>query len=87
MSQVDPEKLIFLDESGVAREMTRRYGRAQRGRRVREGVPAGHGRTLSVVGAIRRCGWVAAMSIEAATDGVVSKNSIGSQVVACHRVT
>ena len=71
MSRIDPEKLIFLDESGVATEMTRRYGRAQRGRRVRQGVPAGHWRTLSVVGAIRRSGWVAAMSIEAATDGEI----------------
>ena len=71
MSRIDPEKLIFLDESGIATEMTRRYGRARRGQRVREGVPAGHWRTLSVVGAIRRSGWVAAMSIEAATDGAI----------------
>ena len=71
MSRIDPEKLIFLDESGIATEMTRRYGRARRGQRVREGVPAGHWRTLSVVGAIRRSGWVAAMSIEAATDGEI----------------
>ena len=59
MSGVDPEKLVFLDEPGIATEMTRRYGRARRGL----------WRTLSVVGAIRRSGWVAAMSIEAATDG------------------
>lgn len=71
VSRIDPEKLIFLDESGIATEMTRRYGRARRGQRVREGVPAGHWRTLSVVGAIRRSGWVAAMSIEAATDGEI----------------
>lgn len=51
--------------------MTRRYGRAWRGQRVREGVPAGHWRTLTVVGAVRCSGWVAAMSIEAATDGDV----------------
>ena len=69
VSGVDPEKLVFLNEPGIATEMTRRYGRARRGRRVREGVPAGPWRTLSVVGTIRRSGWVAAMSIEAATDG------------------
>ena len=45
--------------------------RARRGQRVRQGVPAGHWRRLSVVGAIRRSGWVAAMSIEAATDGEI----------------
>jgi hypothetical protein len=68
-SQIDPEKLIFLDESGVTTQMTRRYGRAVRGERVKEGAPAGHWRTLTVLGAIRLSGWVATMTIEAATDG------------------
>ena len=67
--QIEPERLIFLDESGVTTEMTRRYGRARRGERVREGTPGGHWRTLTVLGAIRSSGWVAAMTIEAATDG------------------
>lgn len=68
-SQIDPAKLIFLDESGVTTEMTRRYGRAARGERVAEATPAGHWRTLTVLGAIRMSGWVATMTIEAATDG------------------
>ena len=49
--------------------MTRHYGRGPRGQRVREAVPAGHWRTLTILGAVRRGGWVAAMTIEAATDG------------------
>ena len=36
VSRIDPEKLIFMDESGVATEMTRRYGRMRGGRRLRE---------------------------------------------------
>ena len=71
MSRIDPDRLIFLDESGIATDMTRRRGRALGGRRVRQGVPAGPWRTLSILGAIRRSGWVAAMSIEAATDGEI----------------
>ena len=51
--------------------MTRRYGRALPGQRVREGTPGGRWRTLTLLGAIRRSGWVAAMTIEAATDGDV----------------
>jgi hypothetical protein len=58
-----------MDESGVTTEMTRRYGRAQNGKRVCEGTPGGHWRTLTVLGAIRQSGWVATMTIEAATDG------------------
>jgi transposase len=68
-NQIDPSKLIFLDESGVTTEMTRRYGRARRGERVGEGTPGGHWRTLTVLGAIRASGWAATMTIEAATDG------------------
>ncbi len=49
--------------------MTRCWGRAQRGVRVHEGTPCGHWRTLTVLGAIRTSGWVATMTIEAATDG------------------
>ena len=71
VSGIDPDKLIFMDESGVATERPRRYGRMRGGGRLREGVPAGHWRTLSVLGAIRRSGWVAAMTIEAATDGEI----------------
>src|SRR6266853_513742 len=70
-SKIDPAKLIFLDESGVTTEMTRRYGRAARGERVGEGTPAGHWRTLTVLGAIRMAGWVATMTIEASTDGEI----------------
>jgi transposase len=51
--------------------MTRRYGRALHGFRVDEGVPAGRWRTLTVLGAVSLSGWVAVMSVEAATDGDV----------------
>jgi transposase len=41
------------------------------GTRVDEGVPAGRWRTLTVLGAVSLSGWVAVMSVEAATDGDV----------------
>lgn len=68
-SQINPAKLIFLDESGVTTQMTRHYGRARRGQRVGEATPCGHWRTLTVLGAVRASGWVGAMTIEAATNG------------------
>lgn len=71
MSRTDAQRLIFLDESGVTTEMTRRYGRAVGGARVREGTPAGHWKALTVLGAVSLSGWVATMTIEASTDGDV----------------
>ena len=62
---------MFLDESGVTTEMTRRYGRASRGERVPEGTPAGHWRTLTLLGAMSCDGLVATMTVESPTDGDV----------------
>jgi transposase len=63
--------LVFLDESGVTTEMTRRYGRAPRGERLREGTPAGHWHTLTLLGAMTIDGLLATMSIESPTDSDV----------------
>jgi transposase len=63
--------LVFIDESGVTTQMSRAYGRALRGQRVREAIPAGHWRTLTVLGALTCDGLLATMTIEAATDGDV----------------
>jgi transposase len=51
--------------------MTRRWGRTLGGARVHDAVPAGHWRTLTLLGAISVSGWVATMTIEAPTDGDV----------------
>ena len=71
LKQIDPRHLVFLDESGVTTEMTRRYGRAPRGERVGEGTPAGHWHTLTVLGALSVDGLLAAMTVESPTDGEV----------------
>lgn len=51
--------------------MTRRYGRAPRGQRVKEAAPGGHWRTVTMLGAISSQGWQATMTIAAPTDGEV----------------
>ena len=68
---MDPAALVFLDESGVTTEMTRRYGWAPRAQRVSEAVPAGHWRTLTVLAALTTAGVLASMTIESPTDGDV----------------
>ena len=39
---MDASRFVFLDETGTATNMTRRYGRAPRGQRVVDAVPHGH---------------------------------------------
>jgi transposase len=68
IASIDARRLVFVDESGATTERTRRYGRAPGGQRVREATPAGHWRTLTVLGAMSADGLIATMTIEAPTD-------------------
>jgi len=71
MEQVDPDRLIFLDESGLDTRLSRTHARAPRGQRVVGRVPGGHWKRLTILGAIARDGLVAVMSIAAATSTAV----------------
>ena len=68
---IDPERLVFLDESAALTNMARTHARSPRGTRAYATVPYGRWTRLTALGALGREGIVAAMSIEAATDGAV----------------
>ena len=68
---VPPEKLIYLDESGVTTSMTRPYGRCLGGRRIREATPGGHWKILTILSAMSTRGLIATMTIEEATDSEI----------------
>ena len=53
---LDPERLVFLDETATATNMERRHGRALRGERCRIPVPHAHYRTTTVTAALRASG-------------------------------
>jgi transposase len=50
--------------------MARRCGRAPKGERLRAGVPHGHWKTTTFVGALRRTGMVAPMVLDGPINGV-----------------
>ena len=52
-SRLDPRRLVFIDETWAKTNMTRRHGRALRGRRVVAKVPHGRWRTLTFLAALR----------------------------------
>jgi transposase len=66
---MDPAKLVFVDETGAATNMTRRYGRAPAGRRVVEAVPHGHWKLTTLVAALRDDRLCAAMTCDGAVNG------------------
>ena len=67
----DPDRLVFLDESGAKTNMTRRRGRAARGSRVYDTAPQGHWCVRTLIAAVRVDGTTACMSVDCATDGDV----------------
>jgi hypothetical protein len=68
---IDPDRFVFLDQSHAQTTMTRTYGRAPRGERVVDPVPAGKYPSTTMMGAVRRDGTVAAMVDEGGTDVAV----------------
>ena len=67
--QMDPQKLVFIDETWASTSMTRRYGRAPKGQRLVEPIPHGHWKITTFVAALRQGGVVAPMTCDGAING------------------
>lgn len=67
VSLLDPEHLVFVDETGATTAMTRTYGRAPRGQRVKGSVP-GKWQSVTLIAGLRLSGVVAPLACEGATD-------------------
>ena len=66
---LDPERLVFIDETGANTKMARLHGRAPRGQRLRGAIPHGHWKTTTLVGALRLTGMTAPMVLDGAMTG------------------
>jgi transposase len=71
MADVDPETIVFLDETSTQTTMTRSRGRAPRGERVVGAVPRNHGANVTCLAALTPTGIRAPLVIEGAVDGQV----------------
>jgi transposase len=67
--ELDPAKLVFIDETSVSTNMARRFGWALQGERCRASVPFGHWKTTTLVAGLRVDGVTAAMTVDGALDG------------------
>ena len=56
---LDPESLVFIDETWASTNMARRHGWAPRGQRLRVSVPHGHWKTTTFVGGLTFRGMIA----------------------------
>jgi transposase len=68
---LDPDRLVFIDETWATTNMTRRYGRAARGQRLVAPVPHGHWKTSTFVAGLRTSGLTAPFVVDGAMNGDV----------------
>jgi transposase len=78
---IDPDRVVFIDETWAKTNMTRTYGRSARGTRVIERVPAGRWETTTFVGALRAEGFVAPLTVDGPINGQLFLAWVEQQLV------
>jgi transposase len=68
---LNPERLVFIDETSATTNMTRRLGRCARGLRLLAPVPHGHWKTTTLVAGLRTTGITAPYVLDSAMNGVL----------------
>jgi hypothetical protein len=66
---LDPERLVFIDETSASTKMSRLYGRAPKGQRCRASVPHGHWKTTTFTAGLRLGGMAAPMVLDGPMNG------------------
>lgn len=67
--QIDPDEVVFIDETWAKTNMTRTYGRSDRGTRLVDKVPCGRWQTTTFLGALRVEGFIAPLTVEGGSNG------------------
>ena len=68
---MNPLRLVFVDGTGAATNMSRRYGRSPRGARLDGPTPHGHWKSTTFVGGLTTRGFVAPDVLDGAMSGAV----------------
>jgi DDE superfamily endonuclease len=66
---MDTARFVFIDETGTATNMARRYGRGPLGERLVAAVPHGHWRTTTFVAGLRQSGVIAPLVLDGPMTG------------------
>jgi len=69
VKDIDPTRLVFVDECGTNITLTRLYARAPRGERAFGKAPRNWDKNVTLIAAMSAEGMGQAMSVEGATDG------------------
>ena len=70
-AKLDPDRLVFIDETGTNTAMTRLRGRCKRGERLIGHAPYGHRKTTTFVAGLRKNAITAPLVIDQAMNGEI----------------
>jgi hypothetical protein len=67
---LEPDRLVFIDETWASAKMARTHGRSRRGQQLRAVIPHGHWKTTTFIAGLRNSGMVAPMVLDGPINGV-----------------
>jgi transposase len=73
-------RLVFIDETGTSTRMTRLYGRAPIGRRLRAKAPFGHWQTQTLIAGLRCHGLTAPFVVDAPMNRAIFEAYVETQL-------
>ena len=78
---LDPDQLVFIDETWAKTNMTRPRGRAPIGERLNSKVPHQHWKTTTFLAALRTNGLTAPLVVDGAINGAIFLAWVKQQLV------
>lgn len=81
MPALDPQCLVFIDETWASTNMTRSRGRSPKGKRLVMKVPHGHWKTTTFIAGLRIGGLTAPTVVDGAVNGDIFEAYVRQQLV------
>jgi transposase len=78
---LDPDRLVFIDETWAKTNMTRPRGRSLQGTRLVASVPYGHWKTTTFLAGLRTSGLTAPLVVDGAINGEIFLAYVRQQLV------
>lgn len=78
---LDPQRLVFIDETWAKTNMIRQYGRCATHQRLVDKMPYGHWKTTTFLAALRHDGLAAPLVVDGAINGAIFLSYVKHQLV------
>jgi transposase len=78
--RLEPDRLVFIDETGTTTKMTRLRGRSLKGQRLKSKAPFGHWKTQTFVAGLRSTGLTAPFVVDQPMNRLIFDTYVETQL-------